>query len=816
MKRAYKIILWIVGITVLLVAAVAIAISPVAKSYVNKHGEELVGRLMSVEKLRVNIFTGNVYVAGFSLKERNGEDDFVSLGELRVRLRLMPLLSNKFIIKRISLSEPDVQILQRDSEFNFDDMIEFFSSGDDSAAEVETPKDKKPWKIGIYDISLVGGTLSYRDLAIDAQWDIRDVDVSIPGVYFEGGKTDVGLLLNFSEGGSLETRLAYDIENSEYDLHLLLSRLQMRSLLPYLQQSLDISSFDGRLSADLNVVGNTNHLMEFAANGRAGVAGVSVADAAGAPLASLDSLYVAVDSISLAADKYLIDSVYIDGVAVHYTINRDGSTNVASLFKPSQPSAEAGSEPAAESGYMDLTVGSFELRNSRIAFHDGSALRPFDYDISRITARCRNFSLEGRNRVMINATMHNTGSVAVRWDGDMSSLDNHDIVASFANIKLADFTPYCEAFTAYPLTGGNFSFRSQNIITNRYLRGTNHVDIYNCKVGNKRKDLKPEMNLPLKLGVYVLTDPKGHINIDLPVSGSLDSPEFSYRKIILKTIGNLLLKVVTAPFSFLMGGDNLSSIPFDVMQMGFTSEQYAQFDRVAQMLKDRPDVKVTLRQQYDYDKALAALSSNYLRMAYYNSMQEEPDARITMIEAEEIQSMKLNTPEITAFADSLCTVNNISVERRNNAQKAVALFAPQAAEQLARMTAFRNKALADYMTSKQAVPEGAFATDTIGVEKLKSYRGKGRFTITMDVAGETVEIEPEQDEETAAAAETTETLSEPDLTEPADTAAEEAEEQDTATPDATAAAVEETPAAEEGTTAETETRADIDRMAEEA
>lgn len=46
----------------------------------------------------------------------------------------------------------------------------------------------------------------------------------------------------------------------------------------------------------------------------------------------------------------------------------------------------------------------------------------------------------------------------------------------------------------------------------------------------KRKELKPEMNIPLKLGLYVLRDKKGHVKMDLPVGGNLDSPEFSYRK----------------------------------------------------------------------------------------------------------------------------------------------------------------------------------------------------------------------------------------------------------------------------------------------
>ena len=50
------------------------------------------------------------------------------------------------------------------------------------------------------------------------------------------------------------------------------------------------------------------------------------------------------------------------------------------------------------------------------------------------------------------------------------NLDNHNLMVALSNINLKDFTPYCEHFTAYPLTGGNLTFRSQNIIADRFLK----------------------------------------------------------------------------------------------------------------------------------------------------------------------------------------------------------------------------------------------------------------------------------------------------------------------------------------------------------
>jgi hypothetical protein len=41
--------------------------------------------------------------------------------------------------------------------------------------------------------------------------------------------------------------------------------------------------------------------------------------------------------------------------------------------------------------------------------------------------------------------------------------------------------------------------------------------------------------------------------LDLPISGSLNDPQFSLGGVILKVIGNLVMKAVTAPFSLLAG-----------------------------------------------------------------------------------------------------------------------------------------------------------------------------------------------------------------------------------------------------------------------
>ena len=67
------------------------------------------------------------------------------------------------------------------------------------------------------------------------------------------------------------------------------------------------------------------------------------------------------------------------------------------------------------------------------------------------------------------------------------------------------------------------------------------------------------------LAVSLLKDRHGTIDVNLPISGSLDDPKFSIGGIVLRIIFNLIEKAVTSPFALIGnlvgggGGEDLST-----------------------------------------------------------------------------------------------------------------------------------------------------------------------------------------------------------------------------------------------------------------
>ena len=166
---------------------------------------------------------------------------------------------------------------------------------------------------------------------------------------------------------------------------------------------------------------------------------------------------------------------------------------------------------------------------------------------------------------------------------------------------MKQLSPWSVAYTGQPIEDGIFGLTTRLNIRNSQLDNQNKIDIYKAKVGSRRKDVDPEIKIPLKTALYILKDKNDKILIDLPISGNVDSPEFSYMKLVWKTLGNLLVKVATSPVRALgnalgMGNDDLDFIAIEPHQRGLTSENYHLLGDLATIAKSDSLVVITLVQ----------------------------------------------------------------------------------------------------------------------------------------------------------------------------------------------------------------------------
>ena len=111
--------------------------------------------------------------------------------------------------------------------------------------------------------------------------------------------------------------------------------------------------------------------------------------------------------------------------------------------------------------------------------------------------------------------------------------------------------------------------------------------------------------LPVGLAIALLKDRKGEINLDLPVTGSLDDPQFSLGRLIIQVIVNLITKAVTAPFALLGnlfgGGEELGYVEFDAGRASVSEANLKKIQTLAKALHERPALKLDIEGHADLE-----------------------------------------------------------------------------------------------------------------------------------------------------------------------------------------------------------------------
>ena len=604
MKKITKITLWIVGVLLGLIVLATLIAAPVAKSYINKHGEELVGRKVNVEGLKLNVYTGHVAIHGLSLYEDNGEDLFASFDTLDVKASLLKLIGHTVHLKHITLSGLKVNLIQDRETFNFQSIIDHFASDDEEEDNDTTPSD---WVLKFYNIRLSHAEVNYRDAVSGQQWHLPHIGLRVPGFVLGGEETsEGGLRIGFAEGGRLKIDGGYNEKAGSYNLTAELSDFALKNIEPLTEGVLKPSTIGGTLHANLKAAGTISEILKSHIGGTVKLQGVSLQPKGDDnAIARLASLVVQVNNINLDANSYDIGSIALDGLEAHYQQWADHST-LDNILLPTDttdtPNADSSSS-SASSTPLKLHVGKVAVTNSSLAYSDHTLPDPFYFPVTNLNIEATDLTLAGGNNAKLRASLPGGGHLMVNWKGDLNNWKQYqELFLSVKGLDMTKLSPWAVAYTAQPIEDGVFGLSTRLTINNSQLDNQNKIDIFKARVGSRRKDVDPEVKIPLKTALYILRDKDDKILIDMPITGNVDSPEFNYMKLVWKTLGNLLVKVATSPVRALgnalgMSSDNLDFIAIDANQHGLSSENYHTLADLATLAKRDSLLVITLEQR---------------------------------------------------------------------------------------------------------------------------------------------------------------------------------------------------------------------------
>jgi hypothetical protein len=180
-----------------------------------------------------------------------------------------------------------------------------------------------------------------------------------------------------------------------------------------------------------------------------------------------------------------------------------------------------------------------------------------------------------------------------------------DIKAEVRSVELTPLSPYAGKYAGYAIDKGKLSLFLTYKIADNKLQADNRIFLDQLTFGEKVES-PDATKLPVLLAVALLKNRRGEIDINLPIVGSLDDPQFSVGGIIVQVIVNLLTKAITAPFALLGslfgGGEELSHVDFASGRALLGMGSVKKLETLAKALDDRPALKLEVTGRVDTEQ----------------------------------------------------------------------------------------------------------------------------------------------------------------------------------------------------------------------
>jgi hypothetical protein len=555
----------------------------------------------------------NLVLQNIALGFRDASQPAFQVGNLTVSGGAFDLEARSVSVSRLELTEGMVDLIRgKDSTINLSRMFASQTPSQETSDKAQKEKGD-PWKFAVETISLSGFKTRVTDLTVNPDNPLIELEnIRLTASRFDGKSPfpfEIGL--DVVQGGGLSALGKFDPSGIAMESKVTVKDLGLSILQPYLSQKTDLTLNSGLFS--MIGIFNRSAKGEMAYQGEVGIADLQIIENSTMDiLLGWEQLKTSDLRLNLNPNGLEIDTLKLTGLEGKFIISEDKKVNVVEAFRSKEkPSTEhQPEEPATEEARatFPVRISKLSLDKGILDFADLSLRPQFATKIHELSGAIVSISsLPGaRTQVELNGRVDEYGSS--RITGEINTFDPKqftDISVVFRNVEMTNLTPYSGKFAGYKIDSGRLSLNLQYKVENSQLLGKNKIVIDTLILGEKVES-PDAVKLPLRLAIALLKDANGVIDIDLPVSGNLDDPEFRYGPLIWKALVNLLTKIVTSPFKLLgslFGGgeDLMDSVSFDPGKGDVPPPEEEKLVRLLEALRQRPQLKLVITGKYNSD-----------------------------------------------------------------------------------------------------------------------------------------------------------------------------------------------------------------------
>jgi hypothetical protein len=613
-----KIIFWTLIVLTTIFILLLILLPGIAKNYTVKHSKELIGRQIALDKLKLNYFTGTVSITDFKMFESDDKEVFVSFDTLIIDAEPYRYIRKDLVIEQFYLKGLKAKVIQKDSIFNFDDLVTFFTATENTVQKDTTVSE--PLHFQLSNIELKGAEFIYNNRTINKTTTLNDLSFFVPYIgWNQNEKSKAGLRFAFKNEGYFESSINIDPIGGDFDANITVYHLYLDAFKDYVTTYATVNSFQGMLNSNFAIAGNINTPEKSVVSGSMEMLDFLMKDKQDKKFLGAKKMECTLKSIDYFNSSYIIDSLIFSEPYVYFRM--DSVTNnffeIFNITDEAEDSIQlAQVEVKADSGAstpLYYAINHLIVQKGIVDYADNLTGEIFDYHLSDIKMNVDNI-LSSSDWIKINSKMllNKRGTLVAEVGVDPAN--PYDIILDYTvkNFQLSDLNIYSKYYMGFPIVYGDMYYKSHTEIKNKQLKSENKLIIQNAELGDKTGGL---YDLPMKFALFLLKDKNGVINLDIPVRGDLNDPTVSIGKIVWNTFKNLIVKIGTAPVNFLAGlisvdPKDIKSIEFNYLDTTLTSARQNQLDILLELEKKKDGLVIELVYYNDIEEERKQITVN--------------------------------------------------------------------------------------------------------------------------------------------------------------------------------------------------------------
>ena len=495
------------------------------------------------------------------------------------------------------------------------------------------------WVVALGKLTLDGYRVTLHDASLKpaAAHRVTVAHLEANGLSTEkGAKGTMSAKLALDKAGSVDLESAFSLSPFELNAKVDARHIDIVPVRRYVSQFKTVALKSGFASAKgtLSARGE-GKAMQIAYNGSAAVSNLATVDTTvNEDLLNWDAvraLGIVFKWAEAAPLDLAIAEIAVDKIYSRVVVNPDGKLNLQQLKAASPEEPDAPAPAPGDAKPRSVRIDRVTFTDSRLNFTDHFIKPNYSADVGGLAGSVTNLSSDPAVRGVVDLKGAYDQTSPVTISGTVNPLSGDlflDLAAKGKDIELPKLSAYSLRYAGYGITKGKLTLDVKYHIEHGKMEGRNRIFLDQLTFGDRVEG--PEATkLPVLFAVNLLKNSKGEIDLELPVSGSLDDPQFAIGALVGQVVMNLLKKAITSPFSLLTavlggggggggggsagGGDDLAYVDFEPGREDLDSTDLKKLDAVAKALLDRPAIKLEMAARNDAQKDVQALKKAALR-----------------------------------------------------------------------------------------------------------------------------------------------------------------------------------------------------------